>query len=124
MVRSCDEARMTLDSVVDYGSRVAVLDANCKAALMTKLENDSSALIPSGLVAILASTCCLNPFALLELGYSDALTKHGLAISKSRDTTSAAPIKHAGLESEPSLNIKRRASPWDMSYVSLPTKSA
>ncbi|TAN02444.1 MAG: hypothetical protein EPN36_16780 [Rhodanobacteraceae bacterium] len=78
---------------------------------MTKLENDSSALIPSGLVAILASTCCLNPFALLKLGYSGALTERGLAISKSRGTTSATPTKHAGLESEPSLNIERRKSP-------------
>lgn len=100
-----------LDSVVNYGSKVAVLNANCKAALMAKLRDDDSTLIPSGLVAILASTCCFNPFTLLGLGYSGALTERGLAISKSRATTSATPAKHAGLEPEPSLNIERRESP-------------
>lgn len=68
---------------------------------MDKLENDRSTLIPSGLVAILASTCCFSPFTLLGLGYSGALTERGLVISPDSDAKALAPSARTGPGSDP-----------------------
>lgn len=53
-------------------------------------KNDRVTVIPMGLVGILASTSCLNPFTLLSLGYTGVLTERGLEISPREATRSGA----------------------------------
>lgn len=71
---------------------------------MTESRNDGSALIPSGLVAILASTNCFNPLNLLSLGYSGALTEQGLVLSRRNDAASTAQSAQAGCRNPASNN--------------------
>lgn len=69
---------------------------------MTEPENDSYVVIPGSVVAILASTCCLNPFTLLSLGYAGALTERGLEIARLSDA------RHRREPCTPALNQNQR----------------
>lgn len=60
--------------------------------LVTEAQNDRVTVIPMGLVGILASTSCFNPFTLLSLGYTGELTERGLEIAP-RDGSSLKPLQ-------------------------------
>ncbi len=72
---------------------------------MAESNPGDTTLIPMGLVATLASTCCFNPFSLLGLGYSGALTERGLTLSRDGGTEPVAPLAHtrAGVELPPRI---------------------
>lgn len=72
-------------------------------------KNDRVTVIPMGLVGILASTSCLNPFTLLSLGYTGVLTERGLEISPREGASSGSEESAAEHPASASADPSARA---------------